>query len=90
MPAEQVLASHHEANITGLSATRGSTAMSTTEYGARVIKTGTVYMHGPLQSVQAFIDEYSDIAPLELISQERDSVTGLSGPWTTVLTQTIS
>ena len=57
-----------------------------TEYGARIIKTGTVYMHGPLQSVQAFIKEYGDVTPIELISQERDSDTGCSGPWTPVPT----
>jgi hypothetical protein len=54
----------------------------TTEYGALIIKTGTVYLHGPLQFVQEFIANYGHVSPMALITRTRDG--SVTGPWTGV------
>lgn len=53
-----------------------------TEYGARIIQTGLVYMHGPLKAVQEFIIEYEVATPLALVTRTRDG--DMSSAWTLV------
>lgn len=52
----------------------------TTEYGARIVKTGTVYLHGPLAFVQEFIIEYGRVSPMVLVTRTR--VGDVAGAWT--------
>lgn len=50
-----------------------------TEYGARLPKSGNVYMTGTLAAVAAWLAEFSSVASLELVARER-SESG-SGSW---------
>lgn len=54
----------------------------TTEYGARIIQTGNVYLHGTLTAVTEFMAEYGHISPLALVTRWRDGDT--TGPWEVV------
>jgi len=41
-----------------------------TEYGARLPKSGVVYMRGTLEVVKAWIAEFSVVTPLQLVTRE--------------------
>jgi len=42
-----------------------------TEFGARIARTGTIYMHdASLSVVSAWITEYSSVTPIELVRRE--------------------
>lgn len=51
-----------------------------TEYGARLSNCGVVYMKSSsLEAVNAWITEYSTVAPLELVT--RECVSDINGRW---------
>lgn len=46
------------------------------EYGAKVVQTGTIYMHDfDTQTVQKFITEFSTASPLTLVTRTWDGET---------------
>jgi hypothetical protein len=50
------------------------------EYGAMIPTSGVVYMKGPLQTVAAWIAEYSTVTPLQLVQRAKGEI---PGPWVT-------
>lgn len=50
-----------------------------TEYGAQLPKSGVVYMKGPLETVLAWIADFSTVTPLQLVT--RESTGDSTGRW---------
>ena len=50
-----------------------------TEYGAQLPKSGVVYMKGTLETVTAWIADFSAVTPLQLVARECND--GMTGHW---------